>query len=92
LVATGSGDSTIRIWNPSTGEGLLALTVKEGPVHSICWDQTGNRLISGSEEGSVRLWELVVEKEKLVAIAKSRIVKSLTEKERSDFGLLKEFH
>ncbi len=92
LVATGSGDRTIRIWNPATGEGLITLTVQEGPAHSICWDQTGSKLISGSEEGSVRLWELVVEKEKLVAIAKSRIVKSLTEKERSEFGLLKELY
>ncbi len=54
-VASASEDHTIRLWN-FTGECQLVLRGHLGPV--TCLLALGNRLVSGSSDGTVRRWEL----------------------------------
>ncbi|WP_322752906.1 WD40 repeat domain-containing protein, partial [Frankia sp. Cas3] len=59
LLASGSADATVRIWNPTTGHTLRTLTGHTGPVLSVGW-ATGpdGRLLlaSGSADATVRIW------------------------------------
>lgn len=66
-VAAGFGDSTVRIWDAkrtgtaSSGERGLGgkstrLVGHSGPVYSVDWTHCSRFVLSGSEDGSIRLW------------------------------------
>jgi WD40 repeat protein len=52
-----SGDTIIRIWsiNPPTCVGNLV--AHNAPVRSVQWSNSGDRILSGSEDGAVRVWD-----------------------------------
>jgi F-box/WD-40 domain protein MET30 len=54
ILATGSYDSTIRIWNIDTGECLRILRGHSSGVRALQFDDT--KLISGSMDHDVRVW------------------------------------
>ena len=64
-LATGSGDSTIKIIS-MTGLGSEAAAFEElaelrghdGPIHALAWLPTQGWLLSGSSDRSVRTWRL----------------------------------
>jgi WD40 repeat protein len=64
-LATGSGDSTIKIIS-MTGLGSEAASFEElaelrghdGPIHALAWLPTQGWLLSGSSDRSVRTWRL----------------------------------
>ena len=55
LLATGSTDGTARLWDPHVPEHKATLG-HESPVESVAFD--GNTLVTGSQDGRVRQWEL----------------------------------
>ncbi len=57
-MATASGDYLIRIWNCETFKEVAALDGHVGPVRSIHLYPDATRLISGSEDETVRVWDL----------------------------------
>ena len=52
LLASGSEDSTIRIWNTADGSMLWALLDHHDCIHSLSWSSDGLRLASGSGNDS----------------------------------------
>lgn len=66
LVAAGFADSSIRVWDAratSTGGGGLGgranrLVGHGGPVYTAEWSSCGRFLLSGAEDGTVRLWNV----------------------------------
>lgn len=55
---SGSGrDHVISIWNLETGERRLVLKGHADSVRSIAIMPDGRRILSGSEDGSVRIWD-----------------------------------
>ena len=59
LLATGSNDRTVRLWDPATGEQIRVLEGHAGEVRTLCPISVDGRelLATGSNDRTVRLWE-----------------------------------
>jgi WD40 repeat protein len=54
LIASGSEDETIKIWNSVSGECVHTLTGHVGSL--FCLEFAKNLLISSGKDGTIRLW------------------------------------
>ena len=57
MIATGSDDKSVRLWNALSGSCLRVLEPHGGPVS--CIRIQGNLLLSGSFDGKVRLFDML---------------------------------
>ncbi|HEY9640177.1 MAG TPA: caspase family protein [Coleofasciculaceae cyanobacterium] len=57
LLASGSDDQTIKIWNPVTGKAIRMLNGHQARVTSLSFSSTGERLASGSDDQTIRIWD-----------------------------------
>jgi WD40 repeat protein len=60
-MASASSNTTVRVWNLSTGKQIREL---EGHTQSVCdvkWSRDGKRIVSGSKDATVRVWEVDVQ-------------------------------
>ena len=57
MIATGSDDKSVRLWNAMSGACLRVLEPHGGPVS--CVSIRGNLLLSGSFDGKVRLFDML---------------------------------
>ncbi|HCX23001.1 MAG: hypothetical protein CMB80_05200 [Flammeovirgaceae bacterium] len=62
LIATGAADNVIRIYQPD-GTIQYELTGHRSGVVSLSFSEDGNHLISGSQDGTVKIWDLKNQKE-----------------------------
>jgi WD40 repeat protein len=59
LLASGSYDNTVRLWDPITGELHGALAGHSDWVRAVVFSPDGQLLASGSDDNTVRLWDPV---------------------------------
>lgn len=57
-LASGSDDSTIRIWDTTNGSSLDILTEHQLGVNSVAWNSDGDYLLSASDDTTIRLWQV----------------------------------
>ncbi|TEY32597.1 hypothetical protein BOTCAL_0717g00030 [Botryotinia calthae] len=58
VVASGSSDETIRLWNVATGESLQTLEGHSRSVISVAFSLDGKVVASGSSDETIRLWDV----------------------------------
>jgi WD40 repeat protein/serine/threonine protein kinase len=58
LVASGSEDNAIRLWDVATGESTKILRGHGSAVRSSVFSPDGRFVASGGQEGGVRLWDI----------------------------------
>ena len=56
-LASGSGDSTIILWNPNNGQQIRTLRGHTAPVLSVVYSPDGYILASCSSDGTIILWD-----------------------------------
>ena len=66
LLATGSRDSTVRLWSPTTGKQMGQLNGHTKGVNSIAFSPDGKWLASGSSDQSIRIWDVAKERSNMV--------------------------
>ncbi|PWI64590.1 hypothetical protein PCL_09520 [Purpureocillium lilacinum] len=57
LVASGSYDKTIKIWDAETGEALRTLVGHGGWVRSVTFSPDGKFVASGSDDNTIKIWD-----------------------------------
>ncbi|KAG0003313.1 hypothetical protein BGZ79_001156 [Entomortierella chlamydospora] len=69
-IASGSCDMTVRLWDVETGQYLVTIPGFTGRIYSIAWGATlsGQYLVTGSEDKSVRRWQIIKERDEYKAL------------------------
>jgi WD40 repeat protein len=78
-LASASGDATVKVWDAVSGDELFTLPGGSGPVFAVPFSMDGKRLASFDSAGTLRIYAMGLED--LVALAKSRVTRALTEVE-----------
>ncbi|WP_323138564.1 MULTISPECIES: helix-turn-helix domain-containing protein [unclassified Streptomyces] len=62
MIATGGDDTNgkVRLWDVATGSPRAVLIGHSGPVMSVAFSSDGHSLVSGSYDGTTRLWAVTI--------------------------------
>ena len=55
-MATGGADRTVRVWSP-TGRQIAVMRGHEDEVTTVVFSDDGTRVLSTSDDGTLRLWD-----------------------------------
>ncbi len=58
MLASGSLDSTIKLWDIKTLKLIAVLKGHTYSVHSVSFSPDGSKLASGSDDPSIKVWDL----------------------------------
>eukprot|EP00698_Gefionella_okellyi_P001357 TRINITY_DN112_c0_g1_i1.p1 TRINITY_DN112_c0_g1~~TRINITY_DN112_c0_g1_i1.p1 ORF type:complete len:465 (+),score=53.86 TRINITY_DN112_c0_g1_i1:57-1451(+) len=58
VLATASFDSTVKLWNPETGQCIRTLVKHSEPVYSVAFSPSGEFVASGSFDRCLHIWSV----------------------------------
>jgi len=58
MIASGSRDETIRLWDAETGQCLKTLVCSGSWVQTLAFSPSGEYLVSGGSDGEIRVWQV----------------------------------
>ncbi len=61
LLASASGDTSIRIWDAATSQCLSVIEAHSAEITSISWSPDGHQLASASEDEKIKIWDPTTE-------------------------------
>ena len=56
MLASGSTDKTVRLWDTTTGEPLVTLIGNTSGINALTFSPDGSVLVSGGADGTIRFW------------------------------------
>lgn len=72
LLASGSDDHSIRLWDLERNDCLKVLCGHSGRVQAVAWNSKGDELASASYDGTVKVWSLPSRDERCVELQSTR--------------------
>ena len=57
-LASAGKDGTVRLWDPRTGRALAWAVSHAGSINALAFAPDGRRLVSGGDDGVLRVWEV----------------------------------
>jgi WD40 repeat protein len=78
-ILTASSDGTAKLWDAASGEELLTFYGSTASVSSALFSPDSTRVLTSSYDGAVRVY--LVRLDDLIALAKTRVTRSLTSAE-----------
>ena len=79
LLASSSFDRLAKVWDVNTGEELASLYGNASNVFGASFSPDGSQLATAGADGTIRIYTLEIED--LIALAKSRLTRTLTDAE-----------
>jgi WD40 repeat protein len=58
LLASGSDDKTIKLWEVASGSLVRTLSGHTNDVRSVAFSPDGRLLASGSDDKTIKLWDI----------------------------------
>ena len=77
LIASGSRDQTIKLWNLQERKEIFTLSGHSNTVFSVCFSPNGKFVVSGSDDQTIKLWNLQERKEVFTLLGHSDTVYSV---------------
>ncbi len=63
LLASGSADKSVRLWNPADGKEVKNLGAHGNSVYSVAFSPDGKLLVSGRADATIKVWDVAGQKE-----------------------------
>jgi WD40 repeat protein len=60
LIASGSDDKTVRLWNPTTGAPYRIFKDHLDSVDAVAFSPDGKLIASASNDGIIRVWDPMI--------------------------------